>query len=44
LNGAGLALAAWATDPDEPQLSDGRQVKADLLQGLDLILNSLIKP
>jgi AcrR family transcriptional regulator len=44
LNGAGLALAAWTTDPDEPQLSDGKQVKADLLQGLDLLLNSLTKP
>lgn len=43
LNGAGLALAAWAADPDEPQLSDGVQVKADLLQGLDLLLASLTK-
>ena len=41
LNGAGLALAAWATDPDNPQLSDGAQVKADLVQGLDLLLASL---
>lgn len=43
LNGAGLALAAWATDPDEPRLSDSAQVKADLLQGLDLLLASLTK-
>lgn len=44
LNGAGLALAAWATDPDEPHLRDGKQVKTDLLRGLDLILNSLTRP
>jgi hypothetical protein len=44
LNGAGLALAAWATDPDDPQLTDGAQVKADLVQGLDLLLASITKP
>ncbi|MCL6699785.1 hypothetical protein LZ496_13465 [Sphingomonas sp. NSE70-1] len=43
LNGAGLALAAWATDPDNPRLSDGAQVRDDLLQGLDLLLASLAK-
>ncbi len=44
LNGAGLAVAAWATDPDSPTLSDGAQVRDDLLQGLDLLLASLTKP
>jgi AcrR family transcriptional regulator len=43
LNGAGLALTAWAADTDEPPLSDGKQVKADLLNGLDLLLTSLTK-
>ena len=41
LNGAGLALAAWATDPDDVPPDDARQLKADLLQGLDLLLGSL---
>jgi AcrR family transcriptional regulator len=43
LNGAGLALAAWATDPDNPKPNDARQVKSDLLRGLDLFLSSLTK-
>lgn len=43
LNGAGLALAAWAADPDAPA-ADARQVQVDLRHGLDLILQSLAEP
>lgn len=41
LNGAGLALAAWATDAGNVRPGDAKQVNADLLRGLDLLLNSL---
>ena len=41
LNGAGLALAAWATDAEKVRPDDAKQVSADLLRGLDLLLNSL---
>jgi AcrR family transcriptional regulator len=43
LNGAGLALAAWAADPDAPA-ADARRVQADLGHGLDLLLRSLAEP
>ena len=43
LNGAGLALAAWAADPDAPA-ADARQVQVDLRHGLDLLLRSLAEP
>lgn len=41
LNGAGLALAAWATDQDNVRPEDAKRVNADLLRGLDLLLYSL---
>lgn len=44
LNGAGLALAAWKTDPDKPRPEDARQVIADLDQGLAMLINALTKP
>lgn len=44
LNGAGLALAAWATDPDQPRPEDAKRVKADLNRGLSLLIGSLTKP
>lgn len=40
LNGSGLALAAWATDPDAGA-DVGEQVMADLSQGLSILLRSL---
>jgi len=40
LNGAGLALAAWACDPDAAA-KDGRQVKADLIWGLSAFVRRL---
>ena len=43
LNGAGLALAAWATEPDAPQ-DRAAQVNRDLQWGLDLFIRSLAKP
>jgi AcrR family transcriptional regulator len=43
LNGAGLALGAWATDLDAPA-ADARQVQTDLHRGLDLLLRSLAEP
>lgn len=43
LNGAGLALAAWAADPDAPA-ADARRVQVDLRHGLDLLFRSLVEP
>jgi hypothetical protein len=43
LNGAGLALAAWATDPGG-QPAEARQVRADLDRGLALLIGSLAGP
>jgi len=42
LNGAGLALAAWATDL-HADADDARKVKADLRDGLNILLRSLVK-
>lgn len=41
LNGAGLALAAWAADP-EALPADAKRVTSDLKGGLALILQSLV--
>lgn len=41
LNGAGLALAAWANDPDRPDRDAVRDVGADLQHGLTLLIASL---
>ena len=43
LNGAGLALAAWAADP-EGSRETADQVACDLRNGLTLILRSLAEP
>jgi AcrR family transcriptional regulator len=40
LNGAALALAAWAADQDSRK-ADAEQVKADLLRGLSILVRSL---
>lgn len=41
LNGAGLALAAWTTDPNRERPDDARQVRADLYDGLKKLIGVL---
>lgn len=44
LNGAGLALAAWATDTDGPAAGEARRVGTDLNRGLGMLLETLTRP
>lgn len=44
LNGAGLALAAWASDPDSPAAGEARRVTADLNRGLGVLIEALSRP
>ena len=44
LNGAGLALAAWATDPQQSAAGDARRVADDLNLGLAMLVGTLSVP